>query len=573
MTLSFLLIGNETLTTQCGDLVRARGHSIAAVVTRAPEVTRWATAHGLRVEAYGPDLAARLPGADWLLSIANLTVLPPAVLARASKGAVNFHDGPLPAHAGLNAPVWALLAGEATHGITWHLIEGGVDEGRILETRAFAISPDDTALTLNTRCFEAGMDSFPAVLSQLETTPQPRPQPAGPRTLHKRSDRPAAFGRIDFAQSPEQIARLVRALDHGRYWNPLTTAKIATSTGVLNVGTAEPAAGQGAPGTVLSATPEGLIVACTTGAVRLNRLTCQIKGLPVCPSTLADTALPLLAADEAASLTAALQTVAPREANLRAALASLDPIPLAAKPATTADWHSLPLTGDLPTLALAALRATGAQSADIARAAPGLAGYVAAWEPLHLTSGPLGQSLAALTATLAKPATGWPLDLMTRDAALSGMTPPPLGLSDAAPVEGTAITLTPTALHFDAARIPAVDAKALADRIAHIAAQITTRAPETDLSAIPALTEAERAQVLHQWNATARDHDRSLMVHTAFQAQAAKTPDAPAISFEAQTLTYAQLNARANRAAHTLISMGVNPAPSSAFAPAAAWIW
>ncbi len=136
---------------------------------------------------------------------------------------------------------------------------------------------------------------------------------------------------------------------------------------------------------------------------------------------------------------------------------------------------------------------------------------------------------------------------------------PPLGLSQTGPIPGTAITLTPTALHFDAARIDATAAQALAARIAHVAAQIAARAPETALSALSALTDAERHDVLTRWNVTAKDHDRSLMVHTAFEAQVAKTPDAPALAFEAQTLTYAQLNARANRAAHTLISMGVRP--------------
>ena len=51
-----------------------------------------------------------------------------ASLELARQGAVNFHDGPLPAYAGLNAPVWAILNREATHGITWHLIEGGIEE-------------------------------------------------------------------------------------------------------------------------------------------------------------------------------------------------------------------------------------------------------------------------------------------------------------------------------------------------------------------------------------------------------------------------------------------------------------
>ncbi len=559
MTFSALLIGNETLTTECGSALLARGHRIAAVVTHAPEVQAWANARGLTVEAFGPDLASRLPQADWLLSIANLTVLPAAVLALAAKGAVNFHDGPLPAHAGLNAPVWAILAGEAEHAITWHMIEGGVDQGRILETRSFPIAADETALTLNTRCFEAGLDSFPDLLAQLETGLTPRPQPAGPGRLHKRADRPAAFGRIDFARPAEEIARLVRALDHGRYWNPLTTAKIDTGLAVLNVGSAEVAEGQGAPGTVLAASEEGLTVACGFGAVRLSRLTCQAKGGPVSPASITATSLPLLTADEAARLTAALQAEAPRDAALRKALATLQPLSLAAKPAAEPEWQSLPLAGTLPHLALAALRAFGAETADIAREATGLSGYLSGWAPLRLTSGPLGQSLAGIAAALAQPVQGWPLDLMTRDNALQGLTPPPLGLAGTGPIPGTAVTLTPGALHFDAARLDRAEAQAVAHRLTHIAAQIAGAAPETRLQAVPALTPDERDEVVNRWNATARDHDRSLMVHTAFEAQAARTPDAPALAFEAQTLTYAQLNARANRAAHTLVGMGVIP--------------
>ncbi|MBK8440469.1 MAG: LLM class flavin-dependent oxidoreductase [Rhodobacter sp.] len=557
MTFSALLIGNEILTTQCGDILLSRGHGIAAVVTRSAEVRRWAGARGLPVESYGPDLAARLPDADWLLSVANLTVLGPDVLAKAASGAINFHDGLLPAHAGLNAPVWAILAGEVEHGITWHLIEGGVDEGRVLEERRFPIAADDTALTLNTRCFEAGMDSFAAVAAQLETGLSPRPQVGGPRAMHLRADRPAAFGRIDFTQPADAVLRLVCALDHGRYWNPLTTPKIDTGSRILNVGMADPAAGGGAPGTVLSATPEGLVVACGTGAVRLNRLTCQDKGGAVCPSTVTATVLAALTDGE--GLTQCLAAIAPQEPALRAALADLSPLALTARPVSTPDWQSLPLSGPLPHLALAALRALGGDHADIARAAPGLPGYVAAWQPLRLTAGPLSASVAALQATLARPATGWPLDLMTRDVALQGLTPPAVGLSDSGPVAGTAITLTPDALHFDAARFAPGEARALAVRIAHVAAQIATAAPDSPLAALSPLTGDERDLVLNRWNATGKDHDRALMVHTAFEAQVARSPDAPALAFEGTTLSYAQLNAQANRAAHVLAQMGVKP--------------
>ncbi|HSG56484.1 MAG TPA: formyltransferase family protein, partial [Paracoccaceae bacterium] len=140
---SAVLIGNESLTLNCGQVLLDAGHRLVAVVTRCPNVTDWANGAGLRVEVPGKDLAQRLAGVecDWLLSIANLDMLPADVLALAGKGAVNFHDGPLPRYAGLNAPVWARIAGEARHGITWHLIGGGVDEGDILLQRMFDIAP------------------------------------------------------------------------------------------------------------------------------------------------------------------------------------------------------------------------------------------------------------------------------------------------------------------------------------------------------------------------------------------------------------------------------------------------
>lgn len=93
-----------------------------------------------------------------MLSIANLRVLPDALLAVGRSGAINFHDGPLPRYAGLHATTWALLAHERTHGVTWHLVEGGIDEGRVLVQREVPIAEDETALTLNAKCYAAGIE-------------------------------------------------------------------------------------------------------------------------------------------------------------------------------------------------------------------------------------------------------------------------------------------------------------------------------------------------------------------------------------------------------------------------------
>lgn len=556
---SVLLIGNESLTRESGQVLLDRGHRIAAVVTRNPDVRTWARGAGLRVEAAGDWAALAGLSVDWLLSVANLTVIPHAVLAMATKGAVNFHDGPLPRHAGLNAPVWAILAGEVRHGITWHLIEGGVDEGDILEQRLFDIAPNETALTLNTRCFEAGMESFPALVDQLETGLRRVKQDLTLRSLHLRHDRPAAMGRIDFSKPAEEVARLVRALDHGRYWNPLSTAKIATGTCVLNVGSAELAEGAGAPGAVLSATVEGLVVACGVGAVRLNRLACQVKGGAVCPSTIADRLLPALS--EGAALTAALAAVVPGEAGLRRALQRLNPAQVpGAGAVAVAKWQSLPLSGDLASLALAVTRALGQPSVDLALGGTGLPGYLSDWVPVTVTTeGTIAEAKARVVAALAKAEAtrSFPLDLMTRDSALVGLSAPQVALGRA-PHPGSVVTLAPGALHHDAARLAEPQAKALAARIAHVAAELARLPGDTLVQEVSALTEAERNHVLHGVNATLAPRAPTT-IHQAFEAQVGRTPDAVALVCEGQSLTYAGLNARANKVAHVLIGMGVTP--------------
>ncbi|MEH6831156.1 MAG: formyltransferase family protein, partial [Sulfitobacter sp.] len=167
---SCVILGDQSLTIACADMIVAGGHNVAAVITTDADVRAWAQAHGVRVLAKPADLAdAELPPFDWLLSIANLRIIPDAALALATKGAVNFHDGPLPRYAGLNTPAWAVINGEAQHGVSWHMIEGGVDEGDLLAQELIDIASDDTAFSLNSKCYAAGMESFGRVMTQLET--------------------------------------------------------------------------------------------------------------------------------------------------------------------------------------------------------------------------------------------------------------------------------------------------------------------------------------------------------------------------------------------------------------------
>ncbi|MFU1683798.1 formyltransferase family protein [Phaeobacter piscinae] len=138
---SCIVLGNESLVA-CADTLLARSHSIAAVVTKDAEIRQWAADKGLTVLEDARDFDGSV---DWLLSIANLEIIPDSVLARAANGGVNFHDGPLPRYAGLNTPNWALIEGLRVTGSP-ALIEGGVDEGDILAQRLFAIAGDKDGL-------------------------------------------------------------------------------------------------------------------------------------------------------------------------------------------------------------------------------------------------------------------------------------------------------------------------------------------------------------------------------------------------------------------------------------------
>jgi amino acid adenylation domain-containing protein len=84
-------------------------------------------------------------------------------------------------------------------------------------------------------------------------------------------------------------------------------------------------------------------------------------------------------------------------------------------------------------------------------------------------------------------------------------------------------------------------------------------APEQRYETVSLLSDAERQRMLFEWNQTGGGYDLDNCLHRHVEAQAALTPDAPAVTFEGDTLSYAQLNARANQLARRLQSLGVGP--------------
>nr|WP_326973080.1 non-ribosomal peptide synthetase [Burkholderia pseudomallei] len=88
---------------------------------------------------------------------------------------------------------------------------------------------------------------------------------------------------------------------------------------------------------------------------------------------------------------------------------------------------------------------------------------------------------------------------------------------------------------------------------------MTAGAADQTIVGLPLLDEAERKQVVYEWNATERDYPIEQCIHQLFEAQVDRKPEAIALTFDGQRLSYAELNARANRLAHYLQARGVGP--------------
>jgi amino acid adenylation domain-containing protein len=87
--------------------------------------------------------------------------------------------------------------------------------------------------------------------------------------------------------------------------------------------------------------------------------------------------------------------------------------------------------------------------------------------------------------------------------------------------------------------------------------EAATEAPDLGLSELRLMPDAELRQLTHDWNETATAYSSDKCFHHLFEGQAARTPDSTAVTFEGESLSYRELNERANRLARRLLALGV----------------
>ncbi len=202
---------------------------------------------------------------DVLIVAAYGLILPQSALDVPAKGCLNVHGSILPRWRGAAPIQAAILAGDRTTGISLMAMTAGLDCGPVYSTEAIEIGDDETAGELHDRLAALGGEMLVRDLEKILS---------GELTSVEQDDEAASYAgkiktadaQIDWRRPAVELDRCVRA------YNPVPGAWFMHDGERIKCWTASVRDGDGAPGTVLSAEGDELVVACGAGAIALEVL-------------------------------------------------------------------------------------------------------------------------------------------------------------------------------------------------------------------------------------------------------------------------------------------------------------
>ena len=609
-----MLVGEGNMLIASGLLLREAGMRISGVVSDDAAALRWANSLELPTIGYGPELVALLERSpvDYLFSVINLRILPAEALQLPRIAAINFHDGPLPRYAGLHATSWALFNGEKTHGVTWHLMDSTIDTGAIVRQRWFEVAEDDTALSLNLKCFNQGLTELAEMVPDLvRGTITATPQDGARRTYCAGSRRPAAGGILEWGRRGEESEAMGRGTDFGPYRNPLVLPKVWTGAECFVAREVRfgDVAASGPPGAVLAIDDTSLTIATASRPVSVGGLaTIDGESLSVAECVRryqlhVGRVLPVLPPECVERLTSSSEALARHERYWAGRLQSLCPVsPVRVPPAdrdgtarvmASQAWHVpekvvgwLARHGHRWTMEEFLLAAFGSflarlggldgfdvELCDGGTRPPGPSGMFAEHVPFRFDIDDdfevVLHRVREERSRITRHQT-YPRDLIPRSPALhcqaallrKGKLP--------VAVELDAVGDAADSGHDLVMRFPLEGREGLAvfeaerrDEMAVILDRFSTflrnlAAGETvSLHGIPLVGDEERKTVLEEWSSTGPADQSMDCLHHLFESQAVRTPNAVAVQCGSVELTYRELDARAERLAGRLTRFGV----------------
>ena len=590
-----VFVGQTQVLVSCLEHWIALGHEVESIVSDCETVTAWAKQNARPVLSAKSEYAGELANTafEYLFSIVNHAILPDHVLSMPSSRAINYHDSALPDYAGFNSTAWAIMDGADQHGVTWHTMTADVDGGDILLQRRIPITADDTSFSLGVKCAAACRETFSELVENLvaekqSNTPiQTRPQGAS-TSFHRRSERPGT-GLINFDQSTEFVQRFVRALQFGREDNWMCTPKVCIGNTILSVTVAESSdsARTEPPGTILSLSSNAVTISTRDGAVRLTEL-----------STLDDKTFDLAASggkvgDQVSLPPAELEALTAFDAELTKHerywvrnLADLrSPISPETKPESIIGHGAISRTRSFPPTAYAAAlsinfwRSGAEPEVDFALFRP-ISKQAAAFYASHIpmrVSVDADQTFADMHTKIKESLEHldarqtYALDVAERYESLRAVGSNSKSLQVGLKLEGEPELLSGTVLtlsvceeandvvySFDTQALSEAEVVAIADRIEVLLKDASER-PDAAVKSLNLLTETEKRRLLDLSQGPATIYPQDKCVHNLFEDQVSKTPDHTALIFRNKTLSYRDLDSRANQIAATLVEAGVQP--------------
>lgn len=622
---SCFIIGKGSLVIRCAKCLIEQKHRIFGIISSDELVIQWSKNQGIACLLPTDNLIAFLSHKpfDYLFSIVNLSILSKEILELPGQYAINYHDAFLPKYAGLNATSWAIMNHEKTHGITWHIMKEGVDKGNILKQVTVKIAEDETAFSLNTKCYEVAVSSFTQLITELASGEVViSQQNIEERTYFSRSRKSSGGCIISWNRTAHDINALVRALDFGSYPNPLGLAKFAIQNNFISTSKVKilDSLSTLPPGTVTAIHDNSIIVATTNYDVELRRLMTidgQILSIPelVTKFDIHDgyqfEELNLEIAKRIGTFDALL---AKHETFWVEKLATLQPFTLPYVTGTDSLLNSstfkmmlVPISHELISFLnsshanwnqsdflLTALIAylsrlrynhifdIGYRDVELQNDLVGLTGFFASHVPCRITVEKNNTfetvfEMMQEQIALYKRHKTYSRDIVVRYPTLrskfQSLSQKPLysviiervqQLENYQPEANSELSLT---IQKDGKKCCwFYNTAFLTDEVvAKMVAQFTTfiqgiiNNNTKCIAELPLLSDEDRHTLFVKWNNTQRDYPKNLCIHQLFEAQVELTPDTVALVFENKQLSYRDLNQHANQLAHYLIALGVKP--------------
>ncbi|HBB30918.1 MAG TPA: hypothetical protein DDZ80_13165 [Cyanobacteria bacterium UBA8803] len=619
---SCYLIGHESLVIPCAEVLIKGGHKILGIISTGISIAQWTTSQSIPHIKSTENLIYFLSQEpfDYLFSIYNISILPPEIIRLPRRFAINCHDALLPKYGGINAPSWAILHDEKNHGITWHQMTNLVDGGDIFKQIAIKIDPDETAFTLNSKCYEAAIHSFTQLIDELACNRVVLTQQnLDERSYFLLSQKPSPGCVLSWHQPANQIDAFMRALDFGYYQNWLGIPKLVIGNKFIIISKIavldEPS--QSPAGTIITIDSNYLRIATTSYDILLKQLlTIDGKELSISEfirefKLQIGDRLPEIDLNLAQQIKNWEALLVKHEKFWVERLATLQPIALpyaerkvlsasSAGEAKSQEWlipsevitclKNRPAEWTLANFLVAAFAAYLVRISQTCcfdlrlrqlELPSQLAGFFAGDVPCRININYQQSFEEVFQAVnqelkLVKQHKTYARDVVVRYPALKGLRE--LGGQQELLVKIEQVqNLDDYTARLDSTLTLVVPAEGItcswvydpeifdSDRIAGMQAQFTTFVrsiaadPTLALAQLELLSDDERYQVLVEWNNHEIYYPPNQCIQDLFELQVARTPDGVAVVFAEQQLSYRELQERANQLAHYLQNLGVKP--------------